>query len=529
MVLIVGGEESSGVPATSQIFDPYTNGYLPAPSLSEARRNHTATLLGDGTVLVVGGQGASGELSSAEIYDPGSKDKVWKKPPNALSKPRYRHTATLLSDGRVLVTGGVYQNAALATGEIYEPGTKQWSPIADMSVPRVDHTAVALSNGKVLVAGGSLGGVATKSTETYDPDTNQWFKSGELSTEREEHTATRLGDGRVLIAGGMNPAVLDSAELFKALQLGEACEEGSECLSGFCSGDKVCCNQACPVGCGTCKQMGNSPKGVCTILDASKCHNKCESESVICEAFDLCHLPGTCDPKSGRCSNPGNPDCVLPEDPPEKPTADEGAIFCENNDGCESGFCVEGVCCDSACDMPKCRSCVVPGKFGKCSEAEPGTDPRNHCSAPYECDKTCAGGDAGTLCMAASEGTKCSPSECFEDGIHGAMAATCSEELTCSRADRIPFNCSPFRCIKGLGVCSTSCSKIEDCAVPYVCSPEGECVAAPPISSGYASSCSLASAPTSNPESSRAAWIAMLVAGLLAARRKQKLSANPQA
>jgi len=509
MVLIVGGEGSSGVLATSQIFDPYTNGYSSAPSLSDARRNHTATLLGDGTVLVVGGHGAAGELSSAEIYHPVSKE--WKKPPNALSKPRYRHTATLLFDGRVLVTGGTHKNAALATCEIYEPGTKKWSSVAEMSIPRVDHTAVALSNGRVLVVGGSLGGVATKSTETYDPETNTWFKSGELSTEREEHTATRLGDGRVVIAGGMNPKVLSSAELFRALQLGEACEEGSECLSGFCS-DNVCCNRACPASpCGACSTMaGSDHNGLCKILDESQCDQcqlenlavgescddkdqctlndtcdmdgKCTGDPVTCEAFDICHVAGTCNPKNGICSNPEAPTCDPTEDI-KKPEAPKDITYCEvgsETAGCpDDTFCVEGVCCDKEC-----------------------TD---------------------------------STSECFTDGIHGAMEVTCSEKgATCSRADRIPFSCSPFRCIVAFGACSTSCSKIEDCAVPYVCSPESECVPAPPISSGYASSCSLAAAaaapaPASKPESSRAAWIAMLVAGLLAARRKQKLSANPQA
>jgi hypothetical protein len=44
--------------------------FSPAGSLAEARENHTATLLSDGRVLVVGGWGGGDFFSSAEVWEP---------------------------------------------------------------------------------------------------------------------------------------------------------------------------------------------------------------------------------------------------------------------------------------------------------------------------------------------------------------------------------------------------------------------------------------------------------------------------
>lgn len=63
------------------------------------------------------------------------------------------HTATLLSNGKVLVAGSVAQDGA-ATAEVYDPATGTWALTGSMMTPRSQHTATLLSNGKVLVAGG---------------------------------------------------------------------------------------------------------------------------------------------------------------------------------------------------------------------------------------------------------------------------------------------------------------------------------------------------------------------------------------
>jgi hypothetical protein len=68
--------------------------------LATARSLHTATLLSNGKVLVAGGRGGSGYLVSAELYDPASG--IWTAT-GSLANARGHHTATLLPNGKVLV------------------------------------------------------------------------------------------------------------------------------------------------------------------------------------------------------------------------------------------------------------------------------------------------------------------------------------------------------------------------------------------------------------------------------------------
>src|SRR5262249_28048151 len=86
-------------------------------------------------------------------------------------------------------------------------------PTGNMTAPRGGHTASLLVNGKVLITGGRSDGSA--SAELFDPVTGTFSATGEMITPRRGHTATLLADGRVLIAGGRlnNDSPLASAEL----------------------------------------------------------------------------------------------------------------------------------------------------------------------------------------------------------------------------------------------------------------------------------------------------------------------------
>src|SRR6202030_4259237 len=127
-----------------------------------------ATLLVSGKVLVVGGIGTGGTLSSAELYDPALSNLLgsWNSA-SALHTARYLQTATLLSSGKVLVTGG-YNGGYLASAELYDPATGSWAATASLITARSSHTATLLPNGKVLVYAGFGSSGVLASAELYD-------------------------------------------------------------------------------------------------------------------------------------------------------------------------------------------------------------------------------------------------------------------------------------------------------------------------------------------------------------------------
>ena len=112
---------------------------------------------------------------------------------------RADHTATLINDGRVLVTGG---RGKTATAEVYDPDAGSWTSAGTLSVWRAQHTASLLSDGRVLVAGGP--GEQGNTTDIFDPGTGTWSSGKEMQLSRYVHTATVLSDGRVLIVGGQS-------------------------------------------------------------------------------------------------------------------------------------------------------------------------------------------------------------------------------------------------------------------------------------------------------------------------------------
>ena len=117
--------------------------------------------------------------------------------PGILTTGRYDHTATLLANGKVLVTGGYISGGAtpLITAELYDPATKGWTAAGSMSVTRGSHTATLLANGKVLVTGGQVGGVGIVATaELYDPGDQHLgggSQHGSISPQTYRHAASQ--------------------------------------------------------------------------------------------------------------------------------------------------------------------------------------------------------------------------------------------------------------------------------------------------------------------------------------------------
>lgn len=196
---------------TVDIFDPRTSSWVPTGDTTANRRNHTATLLPDGRVLVTGGED---KPSTVELYDPTAG--TWKAMAS-MSVGRIKHTATLLRDGRVLVIGGQDASATRhATAEVYDPAKNTWTPAGKMLSTRGAHTATMLPDGRVLVAGGESSSTQKHtSAELYEPTTGTWRGTGPMGTLRHDHSATLLKDGRVLVAGGtVRENTRGSAELY---------------------------------------------------------------------------------------------------------------------------------------------------------------------------------------------------------------------------------------------------------------------------------------------------------------------------
>ncbi|MFJ8628868.1 DUF6603 domain-containing protein [Kitasatospora sp. NPDC093550] len=240
-VLVAGGTGTRGQEpvalAAAELFDPATGTWSAVKPMTDARTGHQAVALRNGSVLVVGGTVSTGRgpaaLAYCELYDPGTD--TW-TPTGSLTTARAGHQATLLPDGRVLVTGGDaptgrprgrYRAAGLAGAELYDPTTGQWTPAAAMPGGRSRHRAVLLSTGKVLVLGGAGAPgdhAGFRSTVTYDPAADTWSPSGGLATGRWDFTALVLSDGRVLATGGRVTAgtaapagvdvLTDTAEIF---------------------------------------------------------------------------------------------------------------------------------------------------------------------------------------------------------------------------------------------------------------------------------------------------------------------------
>lgn len=210
-VLITGGGSTiPGTPtiATAEIYDPATEVITFTGNMTTNRAYHTSTLLPNGKVLIAGGfdeglPGGPDTQKSAELYDPltGTFTAT-----GSMTTKRGSATATLLPNGKVLITGGVDifppgGGGAVSNndGEIYDPATGLFTPVSNLMRRRTVHTATLLSNGKVLLTGGTG---SQNTADLYDPFTNSFSATGNLTTDRSHHAATLLPNGKVLLTSG---------------------------------------------------------------------------------------------------------------------------------------------------------------------------------------------------------------------------------------------------------------------------------------------------------------------------------------
>jgi len=177
---------------------------------------------------------------------------------------------------------------------------------------------------------------------------------------------------------------------------GEGCTAAaaSTCASGFCV-EGVCCSSAsCSGACQSCNVAGH--EGTCTSAAAGT------EIPGSCADGQACDSSGSCKSKNG--------------------------LTCSSASACASGFCVDGVCCENACDG-KCVSCNQANRAGKCSDYAAGIDPDNECgSGSGICRSTCNGAGG---CDSPQRGIVCGPCQICD----GAGACIVPDPLACAPSD----------------------------------------------------------------------------------------------
>jgi hypothetical protein len=168
------------------LFDPVQETFLPAYGNSDLS---TATLLPNGNVLLAGGVRPGfdpdndflGRLSAAELF---AREELTFASTGGMNRVRAWHSVTLLPNGTALVAGGGTEGCTLygctvlpntVKAEVYDPAWGSFADTGDLLVPVDSHKATVLNDGRVLITGGNvfrglgLWEGSTSSAQLYKP------------------------------------------------------------------------------------------------------------------------------------------------------------------------------------------------------------------------------------------------------------------------------------------------------------------------------------------------------------------------
>lgn len=450
-VLFAGGLNGNNPLASAELYDPATNTWTSAGLMAQPRSYHTAALLPNGKVLAAGGIGGS-VLNSAEIYDPATNG--WSSA-TAMSNQRYGHRATLLGNNKVLVTGGVISGAGGTTlCEIYDPATNTWSSAPAMATGRFYHSAERLLDGRVVVAmGARVSGVLNTAAEIYDPGANTWTTIASPPDARGYHASSLLLDGRILFTGdGFDSNVGKSGVVYDALtnswqSTGNMSTIRSEHTQFTLPNGQVLV-------------IGGFNSGTLTELYNPATNVFSPAAYTIGPHYD------------GTSTLLPNGKVLVVDATAELYTYGANGHFCTNAAQCQSGFCVDGVCCNTACNGGGCDACSVSAGAvvdGTCAPLNGnGCDDGNACTQGDKCQGgTCVGG-APLVCQALEE--------CHAPGTCDPMSGACSASIpkpngvACDDGD----SCTKTDTCQA-GVCTGSnpvvCAPLDDCHDAGTCDP----------------------------------------------------------
>ena len=161
-VLITGGVTSEGITPTAELYDPAAGKFVATGNMTVARELHFATALNNAEVLIVGGMSGSSPdpsliagrdyLGNAEMFDPGQGRF------SLVAGTGSNGSAVLLRNGRVLIAGGIegreMMSKVLGAARLYDPAKQTFFDTGSMTFPRFRYDATLLSDGHVLMTGG---------------------------------------------------------------------------------------------------------------------------------------------------------------------------------------------------------------------------------------------------------------------------------------------------------------------------------------------------------------------------------------
>ena len=279
-------------------------------------------------------------------------------------------------------TWGYYGNGNPSAFWEWDPVSAGWAiyDTGDYLNYGYPYCAAYDSNRRREIVYGDLWNTMTGIHETWELDAKSptWYvRSIQDSPSSGYGSAIAFDRARgvvVLFGGSANGYTTDETWEYKVTNLGngEGCSTStaSTCASGNCV-DGVCCESAsCTGPCMSCSVSGK--EGTCVLAQAGT------------------EVPGSC--SSGQACD-GSGSCK----------ASNGQA-CSGASTCASGFCVDGVCCDSACDGT-CVACNQAGLVGKCRPFAAGSDPQKECDpGSGTCKPACDGVGA---CAYPPYGTTC--------------------------------------------------------------------------------------------------------------------------
>jgi hypothetical protein len=220
-VLLIGGSRGQGTLSTSiERFDPRSNTLLKIGNLLNGREGHRAVRLNSGRILVTGGIPGF-PVTTAEVVDERTGEVSTTGNPRV---QRVSHTATRFGNDKVLITGGYSSGEGAVLGisrsaEIWEPATNRFRLLpATMRVARAGHSATLLPDGRILITGGLSPNANYQFAEVFDPATETFSVFPAIDNrERGLHATAQLPDGSVLVLGGETEATVPRAMVVQFL------------------------------------------------------------------------------------------------------------------------------------------------------------------------------------------------------------------------------------------------------------------------------------------------------------------------